>query len=573
MNRLAKYGYPLSCAALGIALLAAYSNHFHNAFHFDDSHTIESNLFVRDLRNVPRFFADARTFSSLPANQSYRPLLTTTLAVDYAFSGRSPVAFHVDSFFWLCVQCLLAVLLFTRLTGSKWAGLFGAALFGLHSAVAETVNYVIARGDILSTLGATGSILLYAQGGRARRYFVYLVPMALGVLSKEQGAMAAPLLFLYVGLIEQRRTLLGLLHPRGFFAALVPALPAFLVCGGLAAFAVSQNTGYSAGAASRLWYLATQPYVMGHYFLSFLVPVGLTADADWVAVASVADPRLAVGLVFLAAALTIAYLASRDDGARPIAFGILWFFVALLPTSSVFPLAEVMNDHRMYFPFVGLALAAATAGKLLAERMPKVRAGLGAAAVAALVVHAIGVHGRNEVWRTEETLWKAVTEASPRNGRGWMNYGLALMGRGEWAGAERCFTEALRLTPNYGYAHTNMAILLGATGRPAEAEKHFKLAVALMPRVPSLRYFFARWLEQVGRRDEAETQLRTGLALSPADPASRGLLMKLLAQREAWSELAKAARETLGFNSSDANAKTYLQLAEKNLSTNGGGVK
>ena len=43
---------------------------------------------------------------------------------------------------------------------------------------------------------------------------------------------------------------------------------------------------------------------------------------------------------------------------RPVAFGLWWFLVALLPT-SIIPLAEVENDHRMFFPFIGLAAAVA----------------------------------------------------------------------------------------------------------------------------------------------------------------------------------------------------------------------
>ncbi len=47
------------------------SNHFDNAFHFDDMHTIVNNEYIRDIRNVPRFFSDVETGSSLPTNQSY----------------------------------------------------------------------------------------------------------------------------------------------------------------------------------------------------------------------------------------------------------------------------------------------------------------------------------------------------------------------------------------------------------------------------------------------------------------------------------------------------------------------
>src|SRR4051812_49284228 len=69
------------------ALLAAYGNHFLNAFHFDDAHTIVNNAAIRELRNVPLFFRDATTFSALPSNQSYRPLVSTLLALDYYLGG------------------------------------------------------------------------------------------------------------------------------------------------------------------------------------------------------------------------------------------------------------------------------------------------------------------------------------------------------------------------------------------------------------------------------------------------------------------------------------------------------
>jgi hypothetical protein len=40
-----------------------------------------------------------------------------------------------------------------------------------------------------------------------------------------------------------------------------------------------------------------------------------------------------------------------------VAFGLAWFAIALIPTSSFFPLAEVLNEHRIFFPCTGLALA------------------------------------------------------------------------------------------------------------------------------------------------------------------------------------------------------------------------
>src|SRR6476660_10473220 len=109
----------LGGALLLITLLTAYANHFHNSFHFDDAHTIVNNASIRELRNIPLFFRDATTFSSLPSNQSYRPLVSTLLAIDYRLGhGLRPFWFHLSIFtlfvaltllLTFVVQCLLEI--------------------------------------------------------------------------------------------------------------------------------------------------------------------------------------------------------------------------------------------------------------------------------------------------------------------------------------------------------------------------------------------------------------------------------------------------------------------------------
>ena len=87
------------CVAV-VAIFAAYTNHFHNSFHFDDAHTVVNNVYVRNLHNVPRFFTDATTFSSLPANQTWRPIVSLSLAIDYKLGhGLNPLWCHISTFF------------------------------------------------------------------------------------------------------------------------------------------------------------------------------------------------------------------------------------------------------------------------------------------------------------------------------------------------------------------------------------------------------------------------------------------------------------------------------------------
>src|SRR5437763_9251809 len=103
-------------ALLLIALVAAYANHFQNSFHFDDAHTIVTNAAIQDLRNIPMFFRDATTFSSLPSNQSYRPLVSTLLAIGYRLGGLQPFWFHLLIFaLFVALTLLLAFVIFRML--------------------------------------------------------------------------------------------------------------------------------------------------------------------------------------------------------------------------------------------------------------------------------------------------------------------------------------------------------------------------------------------------------------------------------------------------------------------------
>ena len=569
--------YRLACVAALLAVLLTYSNHFRNDFHFDDAHTIQNNLFLRDLRNLPRFFVDPETFSSLPANQSYRPLLTTTLAIDYRLGrGLNPLAFHITSFTLFVTQCIAMLVLYRRLMDvtrphpmNRWIALVAATWYALHTAIAETVNYIIARSDIMSTLGTVLAVLMYAGRGRARTWHLYLIPAAGAVLSKEQGVMVAPILFAYTALFERHLSLRALLTPREFLATLRPTLPAFVLCTGILLLGMSLATNFTPGG-SRWAYLITQPYVLLQYALLFIAPTHLTADTDLGPFTTVFDGRLLFGLLFIVTAVWAAFVTSRRKISRPIAFGILWFFLALVPSSSVIPLSEVMNDHRMYFPFVGAILSAAWAIALVLPRLegvPRLNLVMTTAAVAVLAAHAAGTWQRNIVWRTEESLWRDVTEKSPRNGRGLMTYGVIQMGKGNLAAAETYFNRALEYTPQYAYLHVNLGILKGAQGKPADAEQHFRNAQTYDATNPVSYYYYARWLQSMGRTEEASVLARRAIELSPAHIEARQLLASLSSKQpatpEQWLERSLRQYQAGSYADSITSSREALKLRQE----------
>jgi len=179
-------------AMLLLGITAAYWNHFGNGFHFDDFHTVIDNPAIRSLHNVPRFFTDASAFSVLPTNQTYRPIISTSIALDYALgNGYKPFWFHVTTFvLFLVLVCLLYLLYRTLLdkirpsSANAWQALVGAAWFGLHPVMAETVNYVIQRGDLYCTLGCVAALVMFATWPKQRRWGLYLLPLVFALFSK-----------------------------------------------------------------------------------------------------------------------------------------------------------------------------------------------------------------------------------------------------------------------------------------------------------------------------------------------------------------------------------------------------
>jgi tetratricopeptide (TPR) repeat protein len=96
-----------------------------------------------------------------------------------------------------------------------------------------------------------------------------------------------------------------------------------------------------------------------------------------------------------------------------------------------------------------------------------------------------------------------------------MNYGLALMARGDYAGAIANFDKARAAWPNYSYIHINLGVAEQALGNPAKAEVHFRDALALDPRNPEAYAYYAPFLRTQGREHEAVEVARRGLSLSP----------------------------------------------------------
>ncbi len=536
-NPAVKHKFQLVLFFLLLAITGVYANHFHNSFHFDDFHTVVDNPSIRSLRNVPSFFTDATTFSVLPANRTYRPVVSASLAFDYFLAhGYTPFWFHLTTFlFFLALVALIGAFYRVILDRTRpspanaWLALFGAAWFGLHPAMAETVNYVIQRGDLYCAFGCVAALYFFARFKRQRRTGLYLLPLVFALLAKPPAAVFPALLFLYVFFFEAEG------KSNRAADSLLAAFPAMTLTALLLWLQSAMTPHTFLPSIISPWvYRLTQPYVWLRYTLDLILPFHLNVDTDLTPLTAF-DSRAIEGVAFLILLLAAILWTGRLQRLRPLSFGLSWFLITQLPT-SLYPLSEVENDHRMFLSFVGLILAAVWAGALLAERIPSLakppKPILTGLAILALMPYAYGTYLRNQVWRSEETLWLDDIQKSPHNGRGLMIYGLTQMNKGAFAAALDCFERASVYTPNYPTLEINLGIVngvmadLGDRARAVEAERHFLRAIALAPADDATHGFYGRWLSDHGRYQEAVTEFRTAVDLNPSRAMQHDLLVQ-----------------------------------------------
>ncbi len=536
----------LEIKVLAVVLIATfflYLNHFDNPFFFDDTHTISENQSIRSLANWTRFFTNADTFSSLPANRAYRPMITLMNAIDYSFAdGLNSRYFHYHIFFWFLILIILIYFLSKHLysislSKHKWIGvtaLFATAWFACHTANAETINYICARSDSFSTLCIVASLLLYIHPP-TRKWHLYIITMIIGIWTKQTGVMFFPILLAYVILFEEYALLTEFKvdTKKKIINCIKKIAPTGIVASFLFLFnqyyLTPESTDSTNFMVTRFEYISTQCYVIIHYLSNFILPINLSADPDITIIKPWYNLKILSSLAIIIAMLFLMIKTAFKKELRPISFGIAWFFIALLPT-TLNPLFQIANDHRMFFPFIGLFIAVPWGGLMIIKKYKLLSQGKNYSVQLIIVLsilligHAYGTSQRNKVWDSGESLWLDVVVKSPKNGRGLMNYGLIHMAKGNYEIALGYFNRALELNPNYYTLHINLGILYGGLNNQKKALEHFDIALGLNSSSPAPEYYYARYLVDQKKYNDAAQYLRKAIAKSPNHTKSKELL-------------------------------------------------
>ncbi len=564
-------------AALLLTLAAALAYHasFRGVFLFDDVPWIVENAAL-----------DVLWPPTVAMGETFRPLPFWTFALNRAWSGAETWSYHAVN---LALHVAAALALFGVLRralrlpragldarSADAVALASALLWVVHPLNSQAVIYLIQRAELMAGLAVLGVLLcfLHAVDGtslRPRAWLAASVACLYAGLGCKEVAAAAPLVVYVADAVlvcgAWRAPLARRAALYAAYAAPFVLAPAWWLLTNPERFVLVRPGG---SAPAPLAYLLSQGPALATYVRLVLWPSPLVFDRAWRA-ADHADVLLPAWLAVGGALLATLVLLRR---ARPLALPAAAFFLLLAPTSSVFPIADALVEHRTYVASAACIVLVVLAGRAALARLPladgaRRNLATGLCALAAVALAAATVR-RSADYTDAARMWGDVVAKAPHDARAHFNLGLEFL-HADDAGHEeralRAFERAVALDPTHVKARTNVGALLLARGDVAGAERELRAALALAPdSVETLRdlgHLLTRTGDDAGARDAFARAAEVAWEWRRTRPQTPDVLCELGAAelRLGATDRALAAfRLALDRDTAHAHVRALLQL-------------
>lgn len=473
-----------------------YSNTLDSPFFYDDFHNIKDNPHIR-LKSLEFQDLSAAAFKSPCPN---RPLANISFALNYYFSGYEVEGYHLVNIVIHIINGILsyfiAFFMFGQLLQTENAetdggrfpkiqmmALFTALLFIAHPVQTQSVTYMVQRMNSMAAMFYLLAFLFYImsrQSTRAHRQWLLFSASILSwvlALGAKEIAATFPLVILIYEWFFVRELRLDWLRRNVKYLIVLLVLLCIVV---LILVGSDPLQRISADYARRDFTMGervlTQFRVVVFYIglVLFPFPDRQNLIHNFPLSHSLFNPFTTfLSLVVIVGLLILAIRLAKKQ--RFISFCILWFFINLAIESSVIGL-EIIYEHRLYLPMLGVALLA---GYLIFNCLPGRQTWAVVASVIIVLALSAATFKRNAVWDDDLTLWSDVVLKNPVSLRANNNLGLALKKQGRMDAAVGHFTETLRLSPDYIRARNNLGNIMKEMGKPKEAIHHYNKALQI----------------------------------------------------------------------------------------------
>lgn len=510
-------GFLMGVLPLALGLLA-YLNALGNGFAGDDHEIIVNFPLIREMRNLPAFFAMQDTLADGGATGYYRPLGRLVYMLDYHLWGLRPFGYHLVNLVLHLATTWGWYLLVKRLAGN-WAALAAAAFFAVAPVNVESVAFISARNNIQVACLLVFSLYAHLRAddedGRRNRLIwagLSLFFYTLALFTKEFAVFFPFLLlavrFMLPDLPRERgwRGHLGRLAPYLLLATLYLVIRATVIGHSHPLFA-SMSSGSLADSVRSI---AT-------YLRLLLFPLELSVTHDIAYGNTLLNIRgmVAIAVVVLLAA---AYAATwRRD--RKMCFFFTWFLLFLFPVCGILAFNPVpVAERYLYVGSLGAYTVMALAAEHLARRWQTavvVVLGLYVAFFAARTVL------RNADWHDDLTVALSTVKVRPDSPVAYYQLGSAYLAQGQNRQAMEAYSRSVALNPSFPHARMNLARVYHLEGMLDEAIREYLISLEVMPDNAQLHMALADAYYQKGMLTEAARHLKETLAIVPDNMDAR----------------------------------------------------
>ncbi len=482
----------------------------------------------------------------------FQPLTWMLFEVQYAVFGLNPRGYHLTS---LLLHALTALALFsltralvgrarpdllaTTPTRLVLGSALAVALFMVHPLRVEVVAWASCQPYLPCTMLAvlaTRAYLGAADASPPRRAAGLAGAWLLFTMSLlfHASAVALPAILLLIDVYPLRRLGVG---SNGWFgraarrvlAEKVSFVALSLVFAALA-FRAKESTQSLVALEQRglLSRIAQACYGTCFYLGKTIWPSGLCAyypapdHLDWRAPTYLACMALVI-------AVSLAVYRLRRGHLSWLATWLAYLAI-LAPSSGLVSIGRYIAADRYSYltTLTALPLLTATIVFLTGHGRGRVLVTLGVAMSSLGLVAALAVSSRAQcrTWRDTVSLASHALNHGVRSPEIYLGLGWGLLQRGDLAGAEASFREALRLDPFHAPAMVMLGMVRLRQGRTANAAALLTEAVRLQPGVPETHNSLGTALFAQGRLDDAIAQFAEALRLRPDFAEARANLAR-----------------------------------------------
>jgi tetratricopeptide (TPR) repeat protein len=542
-------GRPAILVLPALLALLVFAPALGGGFVHDDGPQVVRNPMVQDLRFVPVLWRTGVWAGAGSGSSWYRPLMTSSFAVDRALFGPGPLGFHATQLLLFVAAITLFVALTRALGASTPMALAAGALAAVHPVQAESAAWISARGDVLAATAGFAALLLYERALRAGVSRAGWLRAGAGLafflaLAAKESAAAFALAFVVLDRVRGA--------PMGGLA--LAARHAGWLVGGLA-YASLRRTALgevSGGLAAPIDPLAWLGFV-GQGALRLVWPVDLTIAP--------LPPGTVHGV--LGAGVLVGIVAAWRVGWRRRAPEL----VPLALLSAALPIAALgavrvgeLGDRYLLLPACAVAWIIASGVEALAPT--RKRAGRAALALAVAACALLSIR-HVSVYESDERLWRDAWRKNPQALRAPMNLAAWHLDRGEATQAIPWLERAAALAPGDPQLALNRAVAAEQLGDRETARRVLRELVASDAGAWPVRLRLAHLELDAGRFDAAAEHYEAILGSHSLGAEARAGLGVARHRQGRDADAAAAIDRALSLDPDVQNAAALRQLRSR----------